>query len=117
MTKLTADGRKYPGEPVKIMLGSAPGVPIVLAPVNDLLGLVITEGIEDGLSVVAATGCGVWVAGCATRMPRLAAAIPSWVECVTICADDDEAGRSNAHALAELLYQRGGVEIKLEGVT
>jgi hypothetical protein len=116
LTKLTPDGRKHPDEPNKIILGSAPGVPIVVAPMNDLLGLAITEGIEDGLSVSEATGCGVWVAGSADRMPRLAAAIPSWVECVTICADDDESGRKNAYALAELLYQRGGVEIKVEGL-
>jgi hypothetical protein len=116
LTKLTRDGRKHPDVPNKIMLGSAPGVPIVVGPMNDLLGLAITEGIEDALSVFEATRCGVWVAGCADRMPRLAAAIPSWVECVTICADDDEPGRKNAYALAELLHQRGGVEIKVEGL-
>jgi len=117
LTRLTADGGKHPDEPNKIMLGSAPGVPVVIAPANDLLGLTITEGIEDGLSMFEATGCGVWVAGCATRMPKLATAIPNWVECVTICADDDEAGRKNALALAGLLYARGGVEIKLEGAS
>src|SRR5262249_12562849 len=68
LTKLTADGQKHPVEPNKIILGSAPGVPIVVAPANDLLGLVIVEGIEDGLSMFQAAGCGVWVAGSATRM-------------------------------------------------
>jgi Toprim domain len=116
ITRLTPDGHKHPAEPNKIMLGSATGMPIVVAPPNDLLGLVITEGIEDGLSVFEATGSGVWVAGCAARMPGLAVAIPSWVECVTICADDDEPGRKNAYALAELLDQRGGFEIKVEGL-
>ncbi|MHC2582663.1 hypothetical protein ACVI1J_005162 [Bradyrhizobium diazoefficiens] len=114
LTKLTPDGRKHPDEPNKIMLGSAPGVPIIVAPMNDLLGLTITEGIEDGLSVFAATGCGAWVAGSASRMPRLATTIPDWVECVTIYADDDEAGRKNAYALSELLHRRGDVEIKVE---
>ena len=42
--------------------------------------------------------------------------IPSWVECVTISADDDGPGRKNAYALAELLYRRGDVEIKVEGL-
>ena len=70
LTKLTPDGHKHPDQPNKIMLGSAPGVPIVVAPMNDLLGVAITEGIEDGLSVFQAAGCGVWVAGSADRMPR-----------------------------------------------
>ena len=36
----------------------AGGLPIVVAPVNDSLGLAITEGIEDALSVHEATGFG-----------------------------------------------------------
>ena len=43
------DGDKADVASVKIMLGPASGLPIVLAPVNDGLGLGITEGIEDGL--------------------------------------------------------------------
>jgi hypothetical protein len=115
LTKLTDAGHKHQEEPNKIMLGSAAGVPIVVAPMNDLLGLAITEGIEDGLSAYEATGCGVWVAGSAWRMPQLAMAIPSWVECVTICADDDEAGLKSAYALAALLRASGDVEVKFVG--
>ncbi|WP_454616489.1 DUF7146 domain-containing protein [Bradyrhizobium cenepequi] len=117
LTLLRADGTgkaEMPeGESAKIIVGSSQ-LPIVLAPPNDLLGLAITEGVEDGLSVFEATGSGVWVAGCANRLPRLAPAIPSWVECITICADDDERGGKNAHDLAELLYQRGDFEIKVD---
>ena len=65
-------------------LGLPRGAPIVLAPVNDGLGLAITEGIEDGLSVYAATGLGVWAAGSAPLMPALADAVPNYVQCVTI---------------------------------
>jgi hypothetical protein len=81
ITRLTPDGRKAAIDsehPVKIMLGPMSGLPIVLAPVNDGLGLAITEGIEDGLNVFEATGLGVWVAGSAGNMPALAAALPSW---------------------------------------
>ncbi|MEZ2144930.1 toprim domain-containing protein [Bradyrhizobium sp. DN5] len=117
LTLLKPDGSgKADVDEPKIVVGSPGSLPIVLAPPNDLLGLAITEGIEDGLSVFEATGCGVWVAGSAPRMPRLGAAIPSWVECITICADDDKAGRKNAYALAELLDQRGDVEVKVEGL-
>jgi hypothetical protein len=63
LTRLTPDGRKAPIDPVKIMLGECGGKPIVLAPINAGLGLAITEGIEDGLSVFEETGLGVWAAG------------------------------------------------------
>ena len=48
------------------MIGRSSGSPIVLAPANDLLGLVISEGIEDALSLHEASGCGAWAAGSAS---------------------------------------------------
>ena len=48
------------------MIGRSTGAPIVLAPLTDALGLAITEGIEDALSVHEATGLGVWAAGSAS---------------------------------------------------
>ena len=70
----------------KLMLGPSMGLPIVLAPVNDIGGLAITEGIEDGLSIYQATnlGIGVWVAGCANRLPALARVVPMYATSVTI---------------------------------
>ena len=60
LVKLKPDGGKADVEPNKIIIGKgALGSPIVLAPPNDLLGLAICEGIEDGLSVYEATGLGV----------------------------------------------------------
>jgi hypothetical protein len=50
ITRLTAIGDKADMDPVKIIIGPGTGTPIVLAPPNDLLGLAVTEGIEDGLS-------------------------------------------------------------------
>ena len=92
LTRLTGNGEKIAetrapdGSRIraKIMIGSPKAAPIVLAPVNDLLGLAVTEGIEDGLSVLQATGLGVWVAGSAPHMPALAECIPNYVECCTI---------------------------------
>jgi hypothetical protein len=67
LTRLLPDGSdRDRGEKAKIMIGMSCGAPIVLAPPNDLLGLVITEGIEDGLSAHMATGLGSWVAGSAS---------------------------------------------------
>jgi hypothetical protein len=117
ITRLAPDGSgKADVEPNKIMIGHSKGWPIVLAPVNDLLGLAITEGIEDGLSVFAATGLGVWVAGNHSRMPALADVIPSYVECVTVYAHDDDDGQKYALELARLLDARG-IEVFTEGVS
>jgi len=101
ITSLKADGSgKAETDRDKIMIGRSLGTPIVLAPVNELGGLAITEGIEDGLSAFEATGLGVWAAGSASRLAALADVIPPYVECVTIIADDDDTGRANAQKLA-----------------
>jgi len=50
-------------KPNKLIVGRPLGRPIVIAPTNDLLGLAITEGIEDALSAHEATGLGAWAAG------------------------------------------------------
>jgi DNA-directed RNA polymerase subunit RPC12/RpoP len=108
LTRLAPDGRAKAGtETDKIMIGAPLGSPIVLAAPNELNGLAITEGIEDALSVYEATGLGAWAAGAASFLPALAAAVPEWIECITILVDDDDAGRRNADALAERLEHRG----------
>lgn len=107
LTRLAPGGASKAGtETDKIMVGRPLGSPIVVAPPNDLGGLAITEGIEDALSVHDATGLGAWAAGAASFMPALAAAVPNWIECITILVDHDEAGQSNADALAEGLERR-----------
>ena len=91
------------------------GRPIVLAPANDLLGLVITEGVEDALTAHQATGLGAWAAGAAGFMPALAATIPASIECITIYAHPDKAGQDGARGLAEALAQRG-IQVRIEGI-
>jgi hypothetical protein len=111
VTRLTPNGGDRTG---KITIGrGSTGLPIVLAPVTDGLGLAVTEGIEDGLSVHAATGLGVWAAGTAGRMPALADAIPQCVKCVSIFGHDDPAGRRHAGELAVRLRGRG-IEVLLK---
>ncbi len=108
LTRLAPDGLQKAGtEADKIMIGTPLGSPIVLAAPGDLGGLAIAEGIEDALSVHEATGLGAWAAGAASFMPALAAAVPGWVECVTILVDDDKPGRTNADELAGRLERRG----------
>jgi hypothetical protein len=107
ITSLLPDGSGKAGSARdKIMVGKSIGSPIVLAPPNDGLGLAVTEGVEDSLSVHEATGLGAWAAGSASRMPALAEAVPDYIECVTIVADADDAGRTNARKLAEGLAPR-----------
>jgi CHC2 zinc finger/Toprim domain len=114
LIKLKSDGsdRLRDDPKCKITIGQGFVAPIVLAPANDLLGLVIAEGIEDALNAHEASGLGAWAAGGATRMPALANLVPSYVECVTILVDDNEAGRLNSHKLAGRLRDRH-IEVRL----
>jgi hypothetical protein len=108
LTRLAPEGRSKAGTDTdKIMVGTPRGYPIVVAPPGDLCGLAIAEGIEDALSVHEASGLGAWAAGAASFMPALAAAVPDWIECVTVMVDDDYAGWSNSDALAARLDRRG----------
>ncbi len=107
LTRLAPDGSGKAGTATdKVMIGRSLGSPIVLAPANDLLGLAVTEGIENGLAVHEATGLGLWAAGSASRLPALAESIPPYVEAVTIVADDDDDGRKHANELAKRLSCR-----------
>ena len=90
----------------KIMVGRPLGRPLVLAPVNDLLGLAICEGVEDVLSIRQATGLGAWAAGSATMLPALADSVPDYITRVSIFVDADEAGRRYSGELAARLNQR-----------
>ena len=108
LTLLKPDGSgKADTKPNKLIVGRPLSRPIVLAPPNDLLGLVITEGIEDALSVHEATGLGAWAAGSASFIPALADAVPPYVECLTVCVDDDPTGRKHASELVRRLRDRG----------
>jgi putative DNA primase/helicase len=117
LTLLKPDGsRKAEVDTPKLTIGSPLGKPLVLAPPNDLLGLGITEGIEDALSVHEAMRFGAWAAGSAPFMPALAETVPDYIEAVTVYAHTDQAGRKGAHALAAALTKRG-IEVTIEGLS
>jgi hypothetical protein len=106
LTSLKPDGSgKADVNPNKIMIGKSTGFPIVLAPINDGLGLAIAEGIEDALSLHEATGLGAWAAGSASRLPALAERIPGYCEIVTISADDDDVGLKFADELGQIVLR------------
>jgi hypothetical protein len=117
ITRLAPDGSGKAGTDAdKITVGRSVGSPIVLAPANDLLGLAITEGIEDALSVHQVTGLGAWAAGSASRLPALASAIPEYSEVLTIFAHADTAGRHGARELADAFVARG-IEVRIDGLS
>lgn len=116
LTLLKRDGSgKAEVKPNKMTIASPAGAPMVLAPVNDLLGLGICEGVEDAMSVHYATGLGAWASGGASVMPKLALAVPDYIEVVTIFGHDDPAGQRGTIDLADALVARG-VEVFVDGV-
>ena len=116
LTLLKPDGSgKADVENAKLTIASPASMPMVLAPPNDLLGLAICEGVEDALSAHQATGLGAWAAGGASFMPRIAAAIPDYVEAVTVFAHADTAGQRAARELADALIARG-IEVRIDGI-
>jgi hypothetical protein len=113
LTRLLPDGSdRKRGSKAKIMIGHSMGSPIVLAPPNDMCGLVVAEGIESTLTAIDATGLCGWAAGSASRMPALAEAIGIRFECVTIVGDDHEDGRRFAGELAERIAM-WGIEVRV----
>jgi Toprim domain len=107
-TLLRPDGSgKAAVEKPKTMWGHVSGSPITLAPINDLVGLAITEGIEDGLALHVATGLGAWAAGAAGFLPKLAPAVPRHANCITIGGDFDRDGQRKARELADALIAGG----------
>jgi hypothetical protein len=114
LTKLRPDGSgKADVEPKKITLGKCLGSPIVLTPPNDLLALVIAEGVEDALTAHIASGRGAWAAGGASRLPHLADSVPDYIESITILVDHNDAGHRGSEELAARLYKRGFREVFL----
>lgn len=104
LTELTEDGMARTS---KRMLGPISGKPLVLTPPNDALGLVITEGIEDALSLHEATGLGAWAGGSAGHMAKLGLVVPDYIDCVTIAEDANEAGGQATRTLSQTLRTRG----------
>ena len=97
LTLLRADGTgKADATPNKLTLGLCSGVPLVLAPPNDL----------HALTVWQVSGLGAWASGGASRLPALATAVPDYIDCVRVMVDADHAGRTHAPELARRLLAR-----------
>jgi putative DNA primase/helicase len=116
LTLLKPDGAsKADVEPNKMTVGSPAGKPMVVAPINDLLGLAICEGAEDALSAHQATGLGAWASGGDSFLPKIADAVPDYVEAVTIYAHSEERAQRCVRELADALDARG-IAVFIEGI-
>lgn len=110
-TYLTEDGRKAAVKPtdtdrkpkVKYSLGNVVGGSIQLGP--PAASMLVTEGLEDGLTLAQALGRSVWVAVGTSMMPQMAFAPVT--RAVVIGADGDDAGEVAAAKAAEAFAKAG----------
>jgi DNA primase len=104
-TFLRDDGRKadLPDGRVKFSLGRIRGGAIRLAPVA--AELIVTGGVEDGLSLQQELGRAVWPATGEGNMASMV--LPRAVQSVVIGADGDEAGERFAQAAAKAFALEG----------
>jgi len=97
-----------PGGKAKLSLGRIRGGAIRVTPPG--AELVLTEGLEDGLTVQQITGMPVWVAAGATMLPLIE--LPSLGKTVVIAADTDVAGLAAAEEAARV-YSRSGRSVRI----
>ena len=102
-TFLTEDGCKADVPEVKLSLGRVAGGAIQLGPAAP--SLVVTEGLEDGLTLAQALGRSVWVSAGTTMLPRMS--LPDVARAVVIGADADAAGEAAANKAAGVFAATG----------
>ena len=101
-------GGKAALDPQKAALGPIAGGAVRLAPAGKILCL--CEGIEDGLSILQATGIPTWATLGTSNLLRVE--LPEIVSEVIVCADNDAAGERAAHqAAARFLREARRVRI------
>ena len=87
----------------KLSLGRVSGGAIRLAPAAG--ELVVSEGLEDGLTLQQELGRAVWVAAGASMLPAMR--FPAIVRSVALGGDNDAAGRAAVTKAAEAYAKRG----------
>lgn len=95
-TYLTEGGGKGRFKKVKLSLGRVRGGAIHLGPASDTM--IVTEGLEDGLTLMQALTRSVWVAAGTSMLPAMA--FPQIVREIVIGADGDEPGETAAREAA-----------------
>ena len=110
-TYLTEDGRKAATKAtdtdrkpkVKYSLGNVVGGAVQIGPPS--ASMLVTEGLEDGLTLHQALGRSVWVAAGTSMMPQMTFATVT--RSIVIGADGDDAGEAAATKAAEAFATAG----------
>lgn len=102
-TFLSDEGHKADVPEAKLSLGRVAGGSIQLGPVE--ASLVVTEGLEDGLTLAQALGRSVWVSAGTAMLPRMELAEET--RAVVIGADGDAAGEAAANKAAHAFAAAG----------
>jgi DNA primase len=102
-TFLTEEGRKADVAEVKLSLGRVAGGAIQLG--GPVASLVVTEGLEDGLTLAQALGRSVWVSAGTSMLPRMELA--DVTRAVVIGADGDAPGEAAANKAAHSFAAAG----------
>lgn len=102
-TFLTDQGSKADVPEVKLSLGRVAGGAIQLGPPEE--SLIVTEGLEDGLTLVQVLARSVWVSAGTSMLPRMELA--DVTRAVVIGADGDAAGEAAANKAAHAFAAAG----------
>ena len=105
LTKPTETDRK---PKVKYSLGNVVGGSIQLGP--PAASMLVTEGLEDGLTLAQGLGRSVWVAAGTSMMPAMI--FPPVVRSVVIGADGNAPGEVAAQKAAEA-YAKAGIAVRI----
>ena len=100
-----ATGGKIAFEPKRMFMGAITGGAVRLAPWHDGSPLLLSEGIETGMSASQLTGWPCW--SCLSTSGLKSIKVPPVIREVTILVDRDVAGERAARALAERLVREG----------
>ncbi|AYJ86892.1 virulence-associated protein E [Sphingomonas paeninsulae] len=107
-TYLTEDGGKAPFDKVKLSLGRVRGGAIQLGAAT--ASMLVTEGLEDGLTLFQVLGRSVWVSAGTSMLPAIE--FPPIVRAVVIGADGDAPGEAAAQKAAEA-YSLAGCIVRI----
>ena len=102
-TYLTEDGGKAAFEKVKLSLGRVRGGAIHLGPASETM--IVTEGLEDGLTLMQALNRSVWIAAGTSMLPAMV--FPQTVYEIVIGADGDAPGEAAAQKAAAAFATAG----------
>ena len=103
-TYLTDDGRKAFGRESKRSLGRVAGGAIRCAPAG-VDGLILTEGLEDALTLQQEIGRAAWAAAGAGMLSKMQ--IPFGIRSIVVGADGDDVGEAAAQKAADAFAARG----------